>query len=715
VSVRPPRADGVRRGAQGKGKGNGKWLTGYPWLALMECAFTAGACAHKGETPPGPVIKHMELEGTHQVSQGDIKKRIATSATGWWWPFATKKYFDPVTWQSDLRRIERVYETRGFYQAEVVAAEVKVVKGGVDLKAVISEGKPTVIASLEIKGLEQLTAGEKGRVVDDLGLAGGDVFLEDRWEAAKEQIRQRLRDLGFAQVDLDGRALIDVKTHQASLLIVVRPGTRYRFGDIQVRLGSQSHLAPAWVWEQVRLAIPEGQLYSDDALAEAQRRVFGMGLFVVARVTAGTPDPVGGIMPIVVEAREAPFRTLRTGAGLRIDQIRNEARLILEWSHRNFRGGMRKLTARAEAGWAFIPNTYAVLRNEIASNPRNGPIARLGLQFEQPRFVGRPSLREQTTLDLERTLEQSYDAIGGRASTGVVWQPRSSLSVYPTYNVQAYWLNGPAIASVNAAPLTLGCSSRSNDCFILLSYVEQLVTWDRRDSPLEARNGFFASLSLQEGGGPLGGDFTYLRVLPDVRGYMSFGDDDQLTFATRLRVGELLPTGGQSAVVTRFFAGGGISMRGFSDRRLSPLLLAPAPPTGEAPVTLTLPIGGDGLIEGSFELRYQLTESLVLAAFVDYGQVTQGRIGPDDVPGLLWALGFGLRYRTAIGPIRIDFARRLKRGRPPPLLEIGATGTVSSVPYTIDDSCFGLGGTTGAMTMGTDSLCAFHIAIGEAF
>jgi translocation and assembly module TamA len=175
-------------------------------------------------------------------------------------------------------------------------------------------------------------------------------------------------------------------------------------------------------------------------------------------------------------------------------------------------------------------------------------------------------------------------------------------------------------------------------------------------------------LSLQEGGGPLGGDFTYLRVLPDLRGYVSVGEENRLTFATRLRIGELFPIGGQSAVVTRFFGGGGISMRGFNDRRLSPLLEAPAPPSpGSTPVTLTLPIGGDGLIEGSFETRLQVTQSLVLAAFVDYGQVTEGRIGPDDVSTLLWAVGFGLRYRTPIGPIRVDFARRLQARTSAPL------------------------------------------------
>lgn len=687
------------------------------WLTWVGCLSLCAACAHGQNTPLGPVVEKLDFEGNRQVSKGDIKGRIATEQTGWWWPFATKRRFDPVTWQSDLRRIERLYESRGFYQAEVVSDEVKPIKGGgVALKAVISEGKPTRVESFEVRGLEVLTREEHDRVLDDLGLVGGAPFLEDHWESAKNQIRARLRNLGFAQAELDGRALVDFKMQKASLLIVVRSGVRYRFGAIEIDLGSEFHVAPVWVWDETRLAIPEDQIYSDGALIEAQRRVFGMGVFAVVKVTTGIPDPNAARIPVVVEAREAPFRTLRTGAGVRIDQIRNEGRLILEWSNRNFLGGLRKLTARAEAGWAFIPNTYAVLSNDVASGPRNGPIARLGLQFEQPRFLSRPSLREQSSLDLERTLEQSYDSIGWRLATGVSWQPRSTVSIYPTYNIQGYWLNGPSIASASAAPLTLGCANQTDKCFILLSYLEQRLTWDRRDSPLETHKGFFAGLSLQEGGGPLGGDFTYFRLLPDVRGTVSVGNDNRLTFSTRLRVGELFPTGGQSAVVTRFFGGGGISMRGFSDRRLSPLLLAPAPPVaGVVPVTLTLPIGGDGLIDGSFETRYRLTENLILAAFVDYGQVTQGRVGPDDISTLLWAVGVGLRYLTPIGPIRIDFARRLQRGSPPPLLAVDATtGAVSRVPYLVNDSCFGLGGSNRS-TVVADSLCALHIGIGEAF
>jgi translocation and assembly module TamA len=677
------------------------------------CVWTMLSCAHKENKPEGPVIKHLRLEGTKHVSRGDIEDGIATTATGWW-PFAERQHFDPVTWQTDQRRIERIYEAHGFFQAEVVKSEVKPVKGGVDVKATIEEGEGSRIGSVEVQGLESLPEREQHRLMKLLGLKTGDVFIEQRWKDAHEVVRQRLRDLGYAQAGVQGRALIDVETHRVALLVLVRPGELFHFGDVEIRSAAHARINPLWVKEQVRLAIAPGELYSDEALAEAQRRVFAMGVFALAKVTAGRPDPSTRLVPVIVDVGEAPFRTLRAGGGIHVDQIRNEARLRLEWVNLDFLGGMRKLSARAEAGWAFIPNVYAVARNDTAAGARNGPIVRTGLQLEQPRFLYRPSLRAKTSLEGERTLEQTYDAIGARLSLGLTWQIWSTLSVYSTYNLHGDYVNGPPIASVNAAPLTLGCATSSSHCFILLSYLEQGIVWDKRDSPLEARNGWFASLSVQEGGGPLGGDFSYVRVLPDVRGYVTVAN--RVTFASRLRLGELVHGGAESAVVTRFFAGGGVSMRGFSERRLSPLLIAPAPSsTTSAPATLTLPIGGNGLLEGNFEMRFRLSTNLVFAVFMDFGQVTRGTLASSDLSSVLWAAGFGFRYRTPVGPVRIDLARRLPFGTPPPLYTInGVTGAPVRVPYAVNDSCFGIGG-SGRSTPVTDSLCAFHIAIGEDF
>jgi translocation and assembly module TamA len=121
------------------------------------------------------------------------------------------------------------------------------------------------------------------------------------------------------------------------------------------------------------------------------------------------------------------------------------------------------------------------------------------------------------------------------------------------------------------------------------------------------------------------------------------------------------------------------------------------------------------LIEGSFEARFSLTSNLRLAVFADFGQVTRGRLQPEDVRTLLWAVGIGIRYLTPVGPIRLDIARRFQVGRPPPLFALDAmTGAITQVDYEVDDSCFGLGG-TGRVTPVRDNLCVLHLSIGEAF
>ena len=672
-------------------------------------------CAHQ-ENKQAPVIRDLRIDGTHAVSSRQIKKRILSTQTGWW-PFAEKRTFDPVSWEADLKRIVRLYQARGFYQARIEHQSVTPDgKNGVALKAQVDEGQPTRVASLEITGLDALPPKDRDAARSALALKPGDVFDEGAWSATKGGLVSTLRGRGYFHAASEGEALVDTATQQAKLTIVVRPGLQYRFGAIDVKTAPEPRVPAVLVWDQTRLAIPDASLFNDDALEEAQRRIFGMGVFATVRVAPGTPDDTTARIPIVVTVREAPFRTLRLGGGIKIDQIHQEARLIGEWSNRNFHGGLRKLTIHAEAGWAFLPDVYSVVSNDLAVAPRDGPVADFNVSFEQPRFLGRPSLRWQTSIDLSRTIEQSYDNLGGRFGTGVIWQPRARISIFPAYRLEGDYLNGSPINSAATAPLTLGCHTTSGSCLVWLSYLEQTITWDHRDKPMEPRSGFYLSLGLQEGGGPLQGNFNYLRVLPDVRGYVSVMSDKALTFAARLRVGELWPTSGNpedSAVVIRFYGGGANSMRGFSDRRLSPLLEAPAPGT-YPPVIQTVPIGGNGMIDGSVEARYSLTENFRLATFADFGQVTTGLVGLRDVPDMLWAVGVGVRYITAVGPIRLDLGYRLPIGKLPTLYGTDAYGKIIEVPYQANQSCFGLVGPH-PDTPVTDGACVVQISIGEPF
>src|ERR1022692_1064730 len=215
----------LRAGLPGAGfrcRGGGRAVVSV--ACVLAGSVLLGCAGHQKKDLP--TVKDLKISGNREVSSREIKKRILTSKTGWW-PFASKELYDPVAWQADLKRIERLYMAKGFYQAEVVKDEVVPrPPDGVSLEVQVSEGPQTRIGQLQISGLEALPAADREAAVRRLPLTVGAVFVEYDWAAAKEKIAAALRDRGYAKVAVDAQALVDVKTHLASLTLFVRPGLR---------------------------------------------------------------------------------------------------------------------------------------------------------------------------------------------------------------------------------------------------------------------------------------------------------------------------------------------------------------------------------------------------------------------------------------------------------------------------------------------------------
>ncbi|HEY1907851.1 MAG TPA: BamA/TamA family outer membrane protein, partial [Myxococcaceae bacterium] len=510
-----------------------------------------------------------------------------------------------------------------------------------------------------------------------------------------------------------GEVFVETTDQTARVRLVCVPGPRYKFGNIFVATGPRPSVQVRYIIDQAQGAVRKGDWFSEKALDEAQRRVFQMGVFGAVKVTTGTPDRQNAVIPVVVDVREAPFHTIRYGGGLGVDPVRQEYRLIAEYTDRNFLGDLRKLTLRAKVGWAFLPALWKV--------DQQAPIFDLYAEFEQPRFPGR-DFKWLSSLDFYKNIEQAYGYIGVKAKTGIVWQPHSSFRIYPSYNIEVDRITGITNGLTGNAPqLAYGCNLTPQDpvCYQFLSFLELLIEWDRRDDKLEPRNGWFASLSIQRGGGFLGGDYTYWRLFPDLRAYKSWGP---FTVAGKLRIGTLLSSQ-TSPITARFFSGGGTFHRGFGSRRLSPMLPVPnnnATPTnplvgsiGTAQLNGTyVPVGGDGIWDSSIELRYKIFGPLTLAIFLDAGFVSVGSFDFKDVgPMMQYAVGFGLRYNTIIGPIRLDFAYRLNAGGPLPIISDPAHPVFAPA----GSECFGIG--TGSTTYGgyPEGRCALTISIGEAY
>jgi translocation and assembly module TamA len=109
----------------------------------------------------------------------------------------------------------------------------------------------------------------------------------------------------------------------------------------------------------------------------------------------------------------------------------------------------------------------------------------------------------------------------------------------------------------------------------------------------------------------------------------------------------------------RFYAGGGGSVRGYVFQSIGPRDAG------------NKPLGGASLMEVSVEWRQRISGPWGAVAFVDAGAV-----GEDAVPGtggFRVGVGAGLRYLTAIGPIRVDVGVPLnpQRGDPAYGLYVG--------------------------------------------
>jgi outer membrane protein insertion porin family len=148
-------------------------------------------------------------------------------------------------------------------------------------------------------------------------------------------------------------------------------------------------------------------------------------------------------------------------------------------------------------------------------------------------------------------------------------------------------------------------------------------------------------LMLEHAGVIWGGAYRFFKISGEAKRYYDLGWDTVFAARLKLGLGDAIGAKDRFPLFERFYAGGENSVRGYGRRRLGPLSDS------------NDPLGGLSLLEGSIELRRPIWKDFGGAVFIDFGQVA---LRPFDVriANLNFSSGFGVSYKSPVGPVRLD-------------------------------------------------------------
>jgi outer membrane protein assembly factor BamA len=618
-----------------------------------------------------------------------------------------------------------LYQANGFLDAKVeerVEDNYKGKEGDVLISFKIEEGKQTRVASLSIEGIHAFKESEllevigstPGQPYSDFGVTTdrdnilamyfNEGFPDATFTATAERVAagpagQNAEAGGTAasprenekkeQKEKESKPAIE-QAEAVRLVYRIQEGPQTRVR--RVLIGGYKHTRWGVIHREVHIKVKEPLREGD--VVESQRRLYNLGVFNRVTIEPQNPSGTNPEKDIAVLVEEAKRYTLAYGGGFEVQrlastssptgsQIEAAPRGILELSKLNLTGRGDSLSfklrgstlqGRALLGYS-APNTFA--------NPH--------FSFQAIAFA-------EKTRDINTFTEERYE--GSVQLTHQVTRLTTLLYRY-------------AFRQVRVSNLKI--LSEEVPLFNQPTLISQFgVTWvrDSRDNPADASKGSFNSADFSDADTNFGSSSSFLRFFFQNSTYYPI--KRRFSFARSTRFGVLVPyhdtislsfpppapgqcipgTAPPASTPTiiplpeRFFAGGGTSLRGFALNQAGPRDGC----TG-------FPVGGQAMLILNQEFRFPMRLPFVGTAlggaiFYDGGNVYSrlGRIsfrsmlpaptfalqnpalpaGPTNVPVCVTnctnelnyfahTIGLGVRYKTPVGPIRIDLGYQLNR------------------------------------------------------
>jgi outer membrane protein insertion porin family len=186
-----------------------------------------------------------------------------------------------------------------------------------------------------------------------------------------------------------------------------------------------------------------------------------------------------------------------------------------------------------------------------------------------------------------------------------------------------------------------------------VSSMEFGLSFDTRDNVFDPLKGDLLTSSWSVAGGPFGADKDFWKFFGRASHYVPLVNGSVLEFRGRIGLADPYSNTKKVPIYERYFAGGAETIRGYRERKIGPV-----DPNSKDP------LGGNAMLVGNVEYTYPLFSFLKVACFYDIGNVWQNMrdicsgkdtTSPLNEGGFKSGLGFGVRIKTPIGPVRLDY------------------------------------------------------------
>ena len=597
-------------------------------------------------------LVHLSISGNHYFDAQELRERMYMAPASF--QLRHGRYSEAFL-RRDKQSIIALYHANGFRDAKVtdtVERDYKRKTGDVAVTLTIEEGPQWFVDKLEVRGAVQVSEAELKPL---LASRGGQAFADLNLASDRDYVLTYYYGKGFPSATFTAAWQLTGDPQHVNVVYTIQEGDRQFVREVitsGLKTARQSYV-------DKNITMKPGDPLSPIQQTEMQRRLYDLGIFARVDTAIENPDGSDTHKYLLYNFEEADRYTFTVGIGAQIARFGTPSstdlsspagttgfspEFSLNASRLDFLGIGQVLSARA---------VYSAIEKRASISylqPRIGNVEGRNLTY---------SILYDQTLDVRTFAAKREEASiqlsqkFSRSLTGVF---RFAYRRVGVSNVIIPVLLIPRLVQ----PVRIGILSVN-------------LAQDRRDNPADPHKGMYNTADFGLAAGFFGSERSFARLL--LRNATYYRLTRNLVLARQTQFGVILPFNAPAGVTEqesvplpeRFFGGGADSLRAFPYNEAGPRDTgASLVPGGPSSQPTGFPLGGNALFVNNVELRFPLIgQNIQGVVFHDLGNVYSSldavslRFHQRNMQDFNYAVqdvGFGIRYRTPVGPIRGDFA-----------------------------------------------------------